>query len=72
MLVPPPPPPTTRHFRQMLRSLPMAQTPAEVADAILSCATSKAAEVSVGLPFAAAAQAYRFTGLNPSAVPFVQ
>ncbi|KXZ51855.1 hypothetical protein GPECTOR_11g293 [Gonium pectorale] len=59
-----------KSFRQMLRSLPVAQTPAEVADAVYSCVTSKANEVAVGLPFAAAAQAYKLTGLNPSAVPF--
>ncbi|KAG2491026.1 hypothetical protein HYH03_010474 [Edaphochlamys debaryana] len=59
-----------RSFRQMVRSLPLAQTPAEVADAIYSCAVSKSNEVSVGLPFAAAVQAYKFVGLNPSAVPF--
>ncbi|PNH04751.1 hypothetical protein TSOC_009069 [Tetrabaena socialis] len=58
-------------YRQMLRSLPIAQTPAEVADAIYSCATSKSNEVSVGLPFAAAAQAYKWTGLNASAVPLM-
>lgn len=54
----------------MLRALPMAQAPAEVAEAIYSCTRSKSNEVSVGLPFAAAAQAYRFTGINASAVPF--
>ncbi|GLC60047.1 hypothetical protein PLESTB_001567500 [Pleodorina starrii] len=59
-----------RSFRQMLRSLPMAQSPSEVAEAVYSCVTAKSGEVSVGLPFAAAAQAYKLTGLNPSAVPF--
>ncbi|KAG2434534.1 hypothetical protein HYH02_012201 [Chlamydomonas schloesseri] len=59
-----------RSFRQLLRGLPISQTPAEVADAVYNCAASKSNEVSVGLPFAAAAQAYKFVGLNPSAVPF--
>ena len=59
-----------RVFRQLLRALPVAQTPAEVADAIYNCAASKRDEVVVGLPFAAAAQAYSWTGLNPSAMPF--
>ncbi|GIL79044.1 hypothetical protein Vretifemale_8448 [Volvox reticuliferus] len=59
-----------RSFRQMLRSLPIAQSPGEVAEAIYDCVTSKSNEVSVGLPFSAAVQAYKFTGLNPSAVPF--
>lgn len=59
-----------RVFRQLLRALPVAQTPAEVAEAIYNCATSKQDEVVVGLPFAAAAHAYSWTGLNPSSVPF--
>ncbi|GFR42692.1 hypothetical protein Agub_g3614 [Astrephomene gubernaculifera] len=59
-----------RSFRQMLRTLPMAQSPGEVAEAIWGCVASRSPEVAVGLPFAAAAQAYRLTGINPSATPF--
>lgn len=58
-----------RVFRQVLRALPIAQTPTEVADAIFSCANYKQSEVQVGLGFAAVAEAYRITGLNPSGLP---
>lgn len=47
---------TRRLFRQMLRALPLAQSPQEVADAIYNAAATKRDEVVVGLPFAAAAQ----------------
>lgn len=58
-----------RVFRQVLRALPIAQTPAEVAESVFACANYKQAEITVGLPFAAVAEAYRFTGINPSSVP---
>lgn len=60
-----------RSFRQTVRSLPFSQTPQEVADTIFNCYASKQGEAMVGLPFMAAGAAFRMTGLNVSAVPFL-
>lgn len=54
-----------------IRSLPFAQTPAEVADCIFDASRTKQNEVVVGLPFAAADMAFRLTGANVSAFPFL-
>mmetsp|Transcript_17116 Transcript_17116/g.36961 ORF Transcript_17116/g.36961 Transcript_17116/m.36961 type:complete len:355 (+) Transcript_17116:160-1224(+) len=60
-----------KSFRQQLRALPLSQTPQEVADAIYNAAQTKQEDIVVGLPFAAAAEAFRFTGVNVTALPFM-
>ncbi|KAG1667619.1 hypothetical protein FOA52_001673 [Chlamydomonas sp. UWO 241] len=60
-----------RAFRQQIRSLPFSQTPAEVADAIFDASRTKQTNVVVGLPFMAADAAFRLTGANVSALPFL-
>ena len=59
-----------RQFRQLVRALPLSQTPQEVADAVYGISTTKQNDVIVGVPFAAAAAANQFTGFNPFAMPF--
>jgi hypothetical protein len=56
-----------RQWTQALRSLPLTQTPEEVAGAIYGAVVGRQADVVVGVPFAAAAQAYQVVGFNPSA-----
>eukprot|EP00955_Chlamydomonas_euryale_P064584 359018-Chlamydomonas_euryale.AAC.1 len=60
-----------RAFRQQIRSLPFSQTPAEVADCVFDASRTKQHNVVVGLPFMAADAAFRFTGANISALPFL-
>ncbi len=54
-----------------VRSLPISQTPAEVADAIYNAYKTKQSEVLVGLPFSMAEAAFRLTKANVSALPFL-
>lgn len=60
-----------RSFRQAMRMLPITSTPQDVAQAIYNAVVTKQKDVVLGLPFAAAANAYKLTGLNPSALPFI-
>eukprot|EP00798_Chlamydomonas_sp_ICE-L_P011715 gene11715-34442_t len=60
-----------KNFRSTVRMLPLSQSPQEVADAIYNCATTKADDVTVGMPFAAAAEAFRHTGINMATLPFI-
>lgn len=58
-------------FLLQIRNLPFSQTPQEVAEAIYNAYMTKQNEVTVGLPFAMAANAFRLTGANVSALPFL-
>ena len=58
-------------FMMQIRNLPFSQTPQEVAEAIYDAYMTKQNEVTVGLPFAMAANAFRLTGANVSALPFL-
>lgn len=59
-----------RNWRQMVRALPLSQTPQEVADAIFEAVQSQQKQVQVGAPFLVADLAYNFLGVNAS--EFVQ
>ena len=54
-----------------VRSVPISQTPSEVADAIFTAYMSKQNEVLVGPAFGVAEAAFRLTGANVSSLPIL-
>ena len=54
-----------------VRSVPISQTPAEVADAIFTAYMSKQDEVLVGPAFGMAEAAFRLTKANISSLPIL-
>lgn len=55
-----------RSWRQMVRALPLSQSPQEVAEAIYGAVQYQQRQVVVGAPFAAAVEAYKLLGVNAS------
>ena len=58
-------------FFLQVRSAPISQTPAEVADAIFTAYMSKQDEVLVGPAFGMAEAAFRLTKANISSLPIL-